>query len=176
MRVGLRIRDLNAYRCLRHTEAVGVVAREIEPGQGRDVEAFFRAAMVAVPACSYSRGDRLGEGSLTERHPVKGGVIPLCKGPLVIRAVATHIAKGEVSRKHEQESQHMGNKLVLRFLGLRETTQYTLEQSHGVPPISVALDNTTLREEGSCGYSSVKTVRSIGTENSVERSNTREAS
>jgi hypothetical protein len=55
----------------------------------------------------------------------------------------------------------MGNKLALWLLGLLETTQYTLEQSHGVPPISVALDNTTLREEGSCGYSSVKTVRSI---------------
>jgi hypothetical protein len=58
----------------------------------------------------------------------------------------------------------MGNKLTLRFLGLLETTQYTLEQSHGVPPISVALDNTTLREEGACGYSSVKTVRSIAKE------------
>jgi hypothetical protein len=36
-----------------------------------------------------------------------------------------------------------------------------LEQSHGVPPVSVALDHTTLKEEGSCGYSSVKTARSI---------------
>jgi hypothetical protein len=31
----------------------------------------------------------------------------------------------------------MGDKLALRFLGLLETTQYTLEQSHGIPPGSV---------------------------------------
>jgi hypothetical protein len=59
------------------------------------------------------------------------------------------------------ESQQMGDKLVLRSLGLIETTQYTLEQSHGVPPVSVVLDNTTLKEENSCSYSSVKTVQSI---------------
>jgi hypothetical protein len=61
----------------------------------------------------------------------------------------------------------MSDKLVLRFLGLLETTQYTLEQSHGVPPVSVACDNTTLMEEDACGYSSVKTVRSI--DNDIER-------
>src|SRR5439155_26987474 len=55
----------------------------------------------------------------------------------------------------------MRDKLVLRFLGFLETMKYILEQSHGVPPVSVALDHTTLKEEGSCGYSSVKTVRSI---------------
>src|SRR5438094_10664965 len=55
----------------------------------------------------------------------------------------------------------MRDKLVLRFLGFLETIKYILEQSHGVPPVSVALDHTTLKEEGSCGYSSVKTVRSI---------------
>jgi len=54
----------------------------------------------------------------------------------------------------------MGDKLALRFLGLRETTQYTLQQSHG-PSFSVALDNTTLGDEDSCGYPSLKTVRSI---------------
>ena len=54
----------------------------------------------------------------------------------------------------------MGDKLPLRFLGLHETTQYTLEQSHG-PSFSVALDNTTLGDEDSCGYPSLKTVRSI---------------
>src|SRR5256885_15707229 len=55
----------------------------------------------------------------------------------------------------------MRDKLVLRFLGFLETMKYILEQSHGVPPVSVALDHTTVKEEGSCGYSSVKTVRSI---------------
>ncbi|SRR6266702_7230612 len=55
----------------------------------------------------------------------------------------------------------MRDKLVLRFLGFLETIKYILEQSHGVPPVSVALDHTTFKEEGSCGYSSVKTVRSI---------------
>src|SRR5438067_13489821 len=58
----------------------------------------------------------------------------------------------------------MRDKLVLRFLGFLETIKYILEQSHGVPPVSVALDHTTLKEEGSCGYSSVKTVRSIDQE------------
>jgi hypothetical protein len=79
----------------------------------------------------------------------------------VIGTVATHIAKGGVSREHEQQSQQMGDKLVLRFLGLFELTQYTLEQSHGVLPVSVVLDNTTLMEEDARGYSSIKTVRSI---------------
>ena len=40
-------------------------------------------------------------------------------------------------------------------------SQYILDQPHGVPPVSVAFDHTTLKEEGSCGYSSIKTVRSI---------------
>ena len=56
----------------------------------------------------------------------------------MIGTVATHIAKGGVSREHEHKPQQMGDKLVLRFLGLLEITQYTLEQSHGVPPFSVA--------------------------------------
>src|SRR6266699_1690531 len=55
----------------------------------------------------------------------------------------------------------MSDKLVLWFLGFLETMKYILEQSHGIPPVSVALDHTTFKEEGSCGYSSVKTVRSI---------------
>src|SRR5687768_12527730 len=59
-----------------------------------------------------------------------------------------------------RSSQSMGDKLALRFLGLRETTQYILQQSHG-PSFSVALDNTTLGDEDSCGYPSLKTVRSI---------------
>jgi hypothetical protein len=79
----------------------------------------------------------------------------------VIGAVATQIVKGGVAREHEQKSQQMGDKLVLRFLGLFEPTQSTLEQSHGAPPVSVACDNTTLMEEDACGYSSIKTVRSI---------------
>jgi hypothetical protein len=123
---GLGIRDLNTCRCLLHTEAVGAVAGEIEPGQRRDFEAFFRAAMAPVPEAIQAIGllstfgdkasiddqgllmfkrDHLGDGSLIERHPVKGGVIPPGKGPLVIRTVATHIAEGGVSRKHKQESQ-----------------------------------------------------------------------
>jgi hypothetical protein len=71
------------------------------------------------------------------------------------------MAKGGMTREHEQESEQMGDKLALRFLGLLETTQYTLEQSHGIPPGSVVLDNTTLGGLGSCGYPSLKTVRNI---------------
>src|SRR4029453_13084196 len=96
------------------------------------------------------------DGGLIEGDPNKVSAVPPCKGPFMIGTVATHIAKGRVSREHEHKPQQMGDKLVLRFLGLLETTQHTLEQSHGVPPLSVACDNTTLREEGSCGYSSVK--------------------
>src|SRR4030095_6682723 len=99
-----------------------------------------------------------------ERDPVQVSAVPPCQGPLVIGAVATHIAKSGVSREHEHKPQQMGDKLVLWFLGLFETTQDTLKQSHGAPPVSVALDHTTLKEEDSCGYSSVKTVRSIDRE------------
>ena len=69
-----------------------------------------------------SRGNPLGEGDLVERHRVKGGVIPPGKGPLVIRAVAAHMAKGGMSREHEQDAEPMSDQLALRFLGLMETT------------------------------------------------------
>jgi hypothetical protein len=58
----------------------------------------------------------------------------------------------------------MGNTLTLRFLALVEMRQYTVEPSHGVPPFSVALANTTLEGKDSCGYPSAKTVRSIDQE------------
>jgi len=57
----------------------------------------------------------------------------------------------------------MHEKLLLGFLGVLETSEYTLEQSHDVSPFSVALANTTLEDENSCGYLSAKTVRSIAT-------------
>src|SRR5262252_9480796 len=107
------------------------------------------------------RGYGCSYGSLVYRVSVEMPRRPPRKGPLVVRTVATQIAKGRVSREHEHEPQQMGDKLALRFLGLLETTECTLEQLHGVPPISVALDNTTLGDEGSCGYPSIKTVRSI---------------
>jgi hypothetical protein len=107
------------------------------------------------------RGDDVGDRAFVERDLVKGAAVPPRKGLFVIGTVTAQIAKGGVSREHEQQSQQMGDKLVLRFLGLLETSEYTLEQSHGVPPVSVVLDNTTLMEEDACGYSSTKTVRSI---------------
>jgi hypothetical protein len=55
----------------------------------------------------------------------------------------------------------MGEKLVLRFLGVLETNEYTLKQSHGVSPFSGAMANTTLEGESACGYLLSKTVRSI---------------
>jgi hypothetical protein len=55
----------------------------------------------------------------------------------------------------------MREKLVLRFLGVVEASQYNLEQSHGIPPFSVGLAITTLEEEDPCGYLSAKTVHSI---------------
>ena len=85
-------------------------------------------------------GDDLGDGHLVERDPVKVCVVVPCKGLFMIGTLSTHIAKGGRSRKHEHEPQQMGDKLALRSVGLLETTQYTLEQSHGVPPFSVALD------------------------------------
>jgi hypothetical protein len=57
----------------------------------------------------------------------------------------------------------MDEKLLLRFLGLVETSQYTLEQFHRAPLFSVALANTTLEGEGSSGYLSAKTAQSIVT-------------
>jgi hypothetical protein len=55
----------------------------------------------------------------------------------------------------------MGEKLVLWFFGLLETNEYTLKQSHGVSPFSVAMANTTLEGESACGYLLSKTVHSI---------------
>jgi hypothetical protein len=49
---GLLRSPLAGGRCLLHPEAIGTVAGEIEPGQGRDVHAFVRAAMTAVPETS----------------------------------------------------------------------------------------------------------------------------
>src|SRR5262249_47473925 len=179
---GLRISSLSAWRCLLHTETVGTVTGDIEPGQGRDFSSFFRTAVATVPEAIEAigvlatfghatgihdhglimlGGDDFGDGGLVERGPGKASTVPPCKGPLVIGTVATHITKGGVSREHEHKPQQMRDKLVLRFLGLIEASKYTLEQSHGVPPVAVAFDTTTLREKDACGYSSVKTVRSI---------------
>src|SRR5262245_1676179 len=179
---GLRISSLSAWRGLLHTETVGAVTGDIEPGQSRDFQAFFRTAVAPVPEAIEAigvpatfghetgihdqglimlGGNDFGDGGLVERGPVKSSTVPPCKGPLVIGTVATHITKGGVSREHEYKSQQMRDKLVLWFLGLIEASKYTLEQSHGVPPVSVAFANTTLREKDACGYSSVKTVRSI---------------
>jgi len=44
-----RVRGLNTGWRLRHPVAVGAVGSDIEPGQGRDVEAFCHATMAAVP-------------------------------------------------------------------------------------------------------------------------------
>ena len=49
----------------------------------------------------------------------------------------------------------MHEKLLLGFLGFLETSEYTLGsiQSHDGSPFSVALANTTLEGEHSCGLS-----------------------
>src|SRR4051812_47278130 len=156
---GLRISSRSAWRCLLDTQTVGAGISDIEPGQGRECKPFFRTAVAAVPEAIKARGvlttfghktgihdqslimlrrDDLSDGGLIERDPSKVSAVPPCKGPCVRGTVATHIAQGGVSREHEHTPQQMGDKLVLRFLGLLETTQYTLEQSHGVPPLSVA--------------------------------------
>jgi hypothetical protein len=135
------------------------VSREIEPGQGREVQPFCRPAVAAVPEAIEARGvlttcgpntglqdqslsrrrrDALSDGGLLERDPSKVAAVPPCKGPFVLGTVATHMAKGGVSREHEHQPQQMGDNLVRRLLGWLETTQHTLEQSHGVPPLSVA--------------------------------------
>jgi hypothetical protein len=135
------------------------VSRELEPGQGREVQPFCRTAVAAVPEAIEARGvlttcgpntgfqdqslsrlrrDDLRDGGLMERDPSKVAAVPPCKGPFVLGTVATHMAKGGVSREHEHQPQQMGDNLVRRLLGWLETTQHTLEQSHGVPPLSVA--------------------------------------
>ncbi len=152
---GLQISRRSAWRGLLDTQTVGAVISAIEPGQGRECKPFFRTAVAAVPEAIEAIGvlttfghktgiqdqslimlrrDNLSDGGLIERDPIKVSAVPPCKGPFVIGTVATHIAKGGVSREHEHKPQQMGDKLVLRLLGLLETTQYTLEQSHGVPP------------------------------------------
>jgi len=45
--------------------------------------------------------------------------------------------------------------------GLLETSAYTSEQSHGGPPVLIALDHITCMEEDAHRCSAVKTVRSI---------------
>ena len=107
------------------------------------------------------RRDDVGDGGFVECDPVEGRIVPPCTGPLVLRAVATPIAKSGVSRAHEPEPQQMRNTLPLRLLALVERWEYPVEQSHGVPPFSVALAKTTLEDKDPCGYSSAKTVRSI---------------
>src|SRR2546421_303316 len=54
------------------------------------------------------RRDGLSDGGLIERDPIKVSAVPPCKGPFVIGTVATHIAKGGVSREHEHTPQDMG--------------------------------------------------------------------
>ena len=66
----------------------------------------------------------------TARTPRWTAQLLSSRGRLTRRSISTI--------RHEHKPQQMGDKLVLRLLGLLETMQYTLEQSHGVPPLSVA--------------------------------------
>ena len=152
------------------------------PGYSRDFQTFFTAPLAAVPEAfkaigvGAAFGDKAGidnEGLLmvgrhhlgnrcfVECDKVKRASIPPRKRTFVIGTVAAEITKRGVAGKHQHKPQQMGNELSLRFLGLGQGRKYTLKQSHGAPPFSVALANTTLELEGSCGYLFVKTVRSI---------------
>src|SRR5687767_10409547 len=56
MRVASALEDSGVGGCLLVTETISAIAREIEPGQSRDLESFFRAAMAAVPEAIESIG------------------------------------------------------------------------------------------------------------------------
>ena len=105
--------------------------------------------------------NHLGNRCFVECDKVKRSVVPPRKRTLVIGTVAAEITKRGVARQHQHKPQQMGNELSLWSLGLGQCRKYTLKQSHGAPPFSVALANTTLELEGSCGYLFVKTARSI---------------
>jgi hypothetical protein len=168
--------------CLVGTETVRAVVGDVEPSQSRDCQAFFWAAMPPVPAAVQARGrlptfgdntgiddqglvrfwrDYVEDRRLVEGDKVKVSGVPTCQGPVVLRTVAAQMPTRGVAWEHKQQSQQMRHKLLLRLLGLAQRGQYTLSQSHGVPPVSVVSGNTTIEEEDSCGYLSVKTARSI---------------
>jgi hypothetical protein len=178
--------------CFHHLRAIGPPLNPMECG---NFQAFFGAAMVAVPkaiqairvcaAFGYKAGidhqslfmglgDHWSDRGFVKRDKVKASGIPPRKRFFMIGTVAAQIAKGCMSRKHQQESQEMGEEFLLRFLGVLETNEYALKQSHGVSPFSVAMANTTLEGESACGYLLSKTVRSIDRKNSpitVEKTN-----
>ena len=163
-------------------EAVGAVVGDVEPSDSGDFQAFFTAPLTAVPEAFEAIGvgaafgdeagvdnegllmvgrDDLGNRRLVEGDKVEASIVPSRKGTLVIGTVTAEITKGGMAGKHQHKSQQMGDELSLRFLGLGQGRKYTVKQSHGTPPFSVALANTTLELESSCGYLFVKTVRSI---------------
>lgn len=114
------------------------MVRDVEPGQHRDFQTFFRAAMTAVPEAVKALGlfatfgDKTGidhQGLLmcrrddakdrrrVEGDKVKVSGVPPCKGPLVLRTVAAQIPKRRMAWEHKQQSQQVRQKLLLRLLG-----------------------------------------------------------
>ena len=112
---------------------------DVELGQRRDFQTFFRAAMTAVPEAVKAIGllatfgDKTGidpqgllmcrrddaeDRRLVEGDKVKVSGVPPCKSPFVLRTVAAEIAKCSVAWEHQQKSQQMCQKLLLRLLGL----------------------------------------------------------
>jgi site-specific DNA recombinase len=93
----LGIRHLSTCWCLLHTERVGTVVGDVEPGQGRNFKPFFCTAVAAVPKTIQAIGvfstfghetrvhdhgllmlsrDDFGDSGLVERDPVECAAIP----------------------------------------------------------------------------------------------------
>src|SRR5688500_7227101 len=65
---GLRIRRLSTWRCLLHTETVGAVVGDVEPGQRGDFQTSFRPAVAAVPEAIQAIGVLTAFGHETGIH------------------------------------------------------------------------------------------------------------
>src|SRR5262245_35799499 len=106
---GLCAGSLVCWWGLFDAETIGAVVGDVEPGQSRDFQAFFWAAMTTVPEAVKAIGllpalgdktgindqglgmcsrDHLDDRRLVEGDKVKVSGVPTCQGLFVIRTVA----------------------------------------------------------------------------------------
>ena len=75
------------------------------------------------PGINYQSLFMFRRDHVDDRRPVEGDKVkisgvPTGKSSLVIRTVTAEIPKRDMAWQHQEQSQEMHNKLLLRFLGL----------------------------------------------------------
>jgi hypothetical protein len=139
-------------RGLCNAEGIGPVRGDLDPGQRGNRQALCRTAVGAVPEPSATMGplpacgdttrvdgqdvlvaghDNLDKGSPVEADEITVALTPSSQGCLMVRTLTTQLTKRHAAWQHQQQTPHVTQKLLWRFLCLFQAHQYTLKQPHG---------------------------------------------